>query len=79
MPEFVIRYKVWCETEHAFVEALSQADDATLNKVVMAPWGLEAPLLSLAHVISSHIWYHDGQLNFIQCLLGDGKYHWSGD
>lgn len=23
-----------------------------------------------------HIWYHSGQLNFIQTLLGDDKWHW---
>jgi uncharacterized damage-inducible protein DinB len=24
-----------------------------------------------------HIWYHSGQLNFIQTLLGDDGWHWS--
>lgn len=23
-----------------------------------------------------HMWYHSGQLNFIQTLLGDGKWNW---
>lgn len=24
-----------------------------------------------------HVWYHSGQLNYIQTLLGDGGWHWS--
>lgn len=60
----------------AFVSALKAADDATLNSTVTAPWGAEMPLIMIAHVVSSHIWYHDAQLNYIQCLLGDGAFHW---
>ena len=26
--------------------------------------------------ISLHLWYHSGQLNFIQTLLGDDGWHW---
>jgi hypothetical protein len=33
-------------------------------------------MMMIAHVVSSHLWYHDGQLNYIQCLPGDGDYHW---
>ncbi len=60
----------------AFVEALGQADDARLTGMVTAPWGAEMPLIMIAHIVSSHIWYHDGQLNYIQCLLGDNQFHW---
>jgi hypothetical protein len=24
-----------------------------------------------------HLWYHSGQLNYIQTLLGDAKWHWT--
>ncbi len=24
-----------------------------------------------------HVWYHSGQLNFIQTLLGDAEFHWN--
>jgi hypothetical protein len=27
--------------------------------------------------ISHHMWYHSGQLNFMQTLLGDDQWHWS--
>ncbi len=26
--------------------------------------------------LASHMWYHSGQLNFIQTLLGDDDWHW---
>jgi hypothetical protein len=60
----------------AFVEALGKADDERLGSTVTAPWGAQMPLIMIAHVASSHIWYLDAQLNYIQCLLGDDKYHW---
>ena len=59
-----------------FSAAVNGASDETLNSAVMAPWGMEAPLFSLAHIAVSHVWYHDGQLNYKQCLLGDEKVHW---
>lgn len=61
-----------------FQAALAGAEDGALNASVMAPWGMEAPLFTLAHIAVSHVWYHDGQLNLIQCLLGDDKVHWMG-
>lgn len=27
--------------------------------------------------ITLHLWYHSGQLNFIQTLLGDAEWHWT--
>lgn len=27
--------------------------------------------------VALHTWYHSGQLNFMQTLLGDTKWHWS--
>lgn len=58
-------------------EALMGASEETLMKTAMAPWNMEAPLYSFAEIAASHLWYHDGQLNYIQCLLGDGAYHWT--
>jgi hypothetical protein len=31
---------------------------------------------ALAHLASIHMMYHDGQLNYIQSLHGDGEIHW---
>ncbi len=62
-----------------FQAALNSASDETLNSKIMAPWGMETPVFILANVAVSHVWYHDGQLNYIQCLLGDEKVHWMGN
>lgn len=62
----------------SFCGALSAASDEKLNSSVMAPWGMETPVFTLAHIAVSHIWYHDGQLNYIQALNGDGEVHWMG-
>ena len=62
-----------------FLETLSVSSDDLLLSEVMAPFGMPAPLFGLAQMAVSHIWYHDGQLNYIQCLLGDEKVHWMGD
>ncbi|HZH97719.1 MAG TPA: DinB family protein [Fimbriimonadaceae bacterium] len=67
------------EAAQAFAAALKAADDDRLNSMVTAPWQMSAPLFMLAQIAVSHIWYHDGQLNYIQCLLGDEKVHWMGD
>jgi hypothetical protein len=61
---------------NAFSEALRAASDDALNEVVTPPWQMPAPLFMLANIAVSHVWYHDGQLNYIQALLGDDKIHW---
>jgi len=66
------------ETTQAFNEALSEASDETLNSTINTPWQMPAPLYMIAQIAVSHVWYHDGQLNYIQCLLGDDKIHWMG-
>ncbi len=85
--ELIAEYAGRCSTKDAaaaeiqravseFVDALAKADDDKLTATVTAPWGAEMPLIMIAHVVSSHLWYHDPQLNYIQCLPGDDKYHW---
>ena len=60
----------------AFGAALSEASDEALNAIVTPPWRMDAPLYMIANIAVSHIWYHDGQLNYIQSLLGDDQIHW---
>ncbi len=64
------------EASAAFGAAITSASDEALNAVVNAPWGMPTPVFILAQIAVSHIWYHDGQLNYIQSLLGDGEVHW---
>ncbi len=61
-----------------FSTALTSATPETLNKVITPPWQMDAPVYMIAQIMVSHIWYHDGQLNYIQSLLGDEKVHWMG-
>jgi len=62
-----------------FSRTLQAASDDVLTTVVTPPWQLDTPLYALAQIAVNHLWYHDGQLNYIQCLLGDDKIHWMGD
>lgn len=64
------------EGAKTLADAVNGASDETLNSKVMAPWGMETPLFTMAHIAVNHLWYHDGQLNYVQCLLGDDKVHW---
>ncbi|MHB8636716.1 MAG: hypothetical protein ACYC96_09615 [Fimbriimonadaceae bacterium] len=59
-----------------FTAALACASDEQLSTQVTPPWEMPAPLYMIAQIAVSHIWYHDGQLNYVQCLLGDEKIHW---
>ena len=66
------------ETSAALGEAIKSASDETLNSTAMAPWGMPTPVFTLAMISVNHVWYHDGQFNFVQCLLGDEKVYWMG-
>ncbi len=59
--------------------ALRECSDETLSSSILALWQMPTPVWMLAHIAVSHIWYHDGQFNYIQSLLGDDKVHWMGD
>lgn len=59
-----------------FSQAFTNATDEALQRAVTAPWGRDVPLFAIANIAVNHLWYHDGQLNYIQCLLGDEKVHW---
>ena len=63
----------------AFGEALTSASEEFLQSSIMTPWQMPTPALMVAHIAVSHIWYHDGQFNYIQSLLGDEKVHWMGE
>jgi len=67
------------EVADEFCGALAAASDEALAKEITPPWQMPAPLFMIAQIAVSHVWYHDGQLNYIQCLLGDEKVHWMGD
>ncbi len=57
----------------ATAEGLSDAD---LQTTVMTEWG-ERTREERIRFMAWHVGYHDGQLNFIQTLLGDDGWNWS--
>ncbi len=56
--------------------AIESASDESMAEVVTMPWGQDMSKWELANLCANHILYHDGQLNFIQSLSGDGEMHW---
>ena len=67
------------ESTDKLVAALSALDDEGLNRLAPVPWDPTMTVFGLAHTAATHVFYHDGQLNYIQCMLGDDKIHWMGD
>jgi uncharacterized damage-inducible protein DinB len=56
--------------------ALTAASDEDLSKEITMPWGDQSPLWAAVHMAASHMMYHQGQINYIQALYGDGESHW---
>lgn len=63
----------------ALVDAIKSVSDEDLNKEVMAYWGEPITLYRFIHTAGVHMAYHDGQVNYLQCLHGDGAVHWLED
>lgn len=59
----------------AALDGLSEADLAQTRTM---PWGAEMPIAQIIWLPTMHAIYHDGQINYIQLLLGDNEYHWAG-
>jgi hypothetical protein len=64
------------EAKNDALAAISGMADDDWSTTVMAPWGMEATKLFIASFIPHHAAYHDGQLNYIQTINGDGEVHW---
>ncbi|MBX3095425.1 MAG: hypothetical protein KF812_01050 [Fimbriimonadaceae bacterium] len=64
------------EVSDSFLSSFARSSDEKLLTPVQTPFGMEMPLYAVAQIAVSHIWYHDGQLNYVHCLLGDDKVHW---
>jgi hypothetical protein len=58
------------------VSALQELDDERLHEEAFAPWGEPTTFFRFANLCTIHMMYHDGQMNYIQCLYGDDKMHW---
>jgi hypothetical protein len=47
-----------------------------MEETVKTEWG-ERSRFQRCQFVALHLWYHSGQLNFIQTMLGDDEMHWS--
>jgi hypothetical protein len=52
-------------------------DEDAMGSTVTMPWGAPMMLAEAIHMAAVHMAYHEGQLNYIQSLYGDGESHWS--
>lgn len=66
-------FQVASERVLSIVDAMSLE---TLEGLVQTENG-ETSRLERCRFMTLHVWYHSGQLNFIQTLLGDADWHWS--
>jgi len=71
-------------------ETVVAAFEASSNKIMetvegFTPEQFEEPIMNdgketnrfeRCRFMALHLWYHSGQLNFIQTLLGDTEWHW---
>lgn len=62
-------------SSEALASAIEQNTDK-LGNMTQAPWGEPLSVYNLANIGANHIMYHDGQLNYIQSINGDGAVHW---
>jgi len=65
------------ESARAVCQAIDSHSDADLEERITMPWGAVFPLAEAVLLPASHMNYHDGQINYIQLLLGDDKFHWA--
>lgn len=56
--------------------AIQNASDEIWTQEVMPPWQMKDTVFGIVNTAINHVWYHDGQINTYQCLLGDDKVHW---
>lgn len=47
-----------------------------IHKGFIAANGEEVSFVDIMSLASYHMGYHDGQLNYLQAMLGDGQMHW---
>ncbi|MDI6828086.1 MAG: DUF1572 family protein [Armatimonadota bacterium] len=65
------------ESAEIVCQAIDGYSEADLEKQITMPWGAVFPLYEAAFLPANHMSYHDGQINYIQLLLGDSKFHWA--
>jgi hypothetical protein len=59
----------------AVCDAIAAVSETRLSQQVAMPWGERMSVAISLLSPSQHMRYHEGQINFIQTLLGDDEYH----
>lgn len=58
-----------------FRNEFNKESDESLDREIKTPKGSSTPL-EYADIYTSHMNYHDAQLNYHQTICGDGEVHW---
>jgi hypothetical protein len=58
------------------IETIKAFSDADLEGIVETEWGPQSRF-DRCRFMTLHIWYHGGQVNYIQTMLGDDAWHWN--
>lgn len=59
-----------------FVATIEGFSEGQMDEPITTESG-ETSRAERCRFVALHTWYHSGQLNFMQTLLGDTKWHWS--
>ena len=65
----------FAEASAKVIAQIESYSEDELQSRVTCEWG-ETDRFERCRFIALHTWYHGGQLNFIQTLLGDDEWHW---
>jgi hypothetical protein len=64
------------DRDTAVAKVIESGEMLAAAEMTQAPWGEPITYYQFANIATNHILYHDGQLNVIQSVHGDGEMHW---
>lgn len=62
-------------SSNRIIETVAAMDDAAMDAPVETDSG-PTTTADRCRFMTLHVWYHSGQLNYIQTLIGDDAWHW---
>jgi hypothetical protein len=67
------------EMLNASLDRMAEGIAAASDEQLAEPSGPEEgawPRSEFCRLAGVHLWYHSGQINYIQTMLGDDQWHW---
>ncbi len=64
------------DSVNALASAIENLNDDDLQKTATAPWGAQMSYADYARNAVMNMFYHCGQLNYVQAFNGDAEIHW---